>query len=59
MKKEVNTPSNDKALDDVMKQIEKKFGKGAIMKLGSEEHIDIETTPSGSIGLDIALGVGG
>ena len=59
MKKDTNTVTNDKALDDVMKQIEKKFGKGAIMKLGSEEHIDIETTPSGSLGLDIALGVGG
>ena len=42
-----------------MAQIEKQFGKGAIMKLGSEEHIQIETTPSGSLALDIALGVGG
>lgn len=49
----------DKALNDVMKQIEKEFGKGAIMKLGSNDHIEVETTPSGSIGLDIALGVGG
>jgi recombination protein RecA len=49
----------DKALEDVMKQIEKQFGKGAIMRLGSADHIEVETTPTGSLGLDIALGVGG
>lgn len=49
----------DKALEDVMKQIEKQFGKGAIMRLGSANHIEVETTPTGSLGLDIALGVGG
>lgn len=51
--------NKDKALEEVMAQIEKQFGKGAIMKLGSEEHIQVETTPSGSLSLDIALGVGG
>lgn len=60
MKKETTTTNNkDKALEEVMAQIEKQFGKGAIMKLGSEEHIQVEATPSGSLGLDIALGVGG
>ncbi len=61
MKKETtnNTNNKDKALEEVMAQIEKQFGKGAIMKLGSEEHIQVETTPSGSLSLDIALGVGG
>lgn len=49
----------DKTLEEVMAQIEKQFGKGAIMKLGSEQHLEIETTPSGSLSLDIALGVGG
>lgn len=58
MKKETTT-NKDKTLEEVMAQIEKQFGKGAIMKLGSEEHIQVESTPSGSIGLDIALGVGG
>ena len=49
----------NKNLDDVLKQIEKKFGEGSIMKLGSENHIEVETTSTGSLGLDIALGVGG
>ncbi len=50
---------DDKALDQVLADIEKQFGKGSIMKLGSEEHLNIETTSSGSISLDIALGAGG
>lgn len=54
-----NNSEKDKTLEEVMAQIEKQFGKGAIMKLGSEEHIQVEATPSGSISLDIALGVGG
>jgi recombination protein RecA len=40
-------------------QIEKQFGKGAVMKLGENAHMNIETIPTGAIGLDIALGVGG
>lgn len=59
MKKIENVDDKDKALEQVMAEIEKQFGKGAIMKLGSESHIEIETTPSGSLSLDIALGVGG
>lgn len=60
MKKiETNSEDKDKALEQVMAEIEKQFGKGAIMKLGSDDHIEIETTPSGSLSLDIALGVGG
>lgn len=58
MKKETTT-GKDKTLDQVMAEIEKQFGKGAIMKLGSQEHIEVEATSSGSLGLDIALGVGG
>ena len=49
----------DKALAQVLADIEKQFGKGAIMKLGDQEKVEIEVIPSGSISLDIALGVGG
>ena len=49
----------DKALSQVLADIEKQFGKGSIMKLGEQKGIEIETTSSGSISLDIALGVGG
>ena len=55
----VTNDNKDKALEQVMADIEKQFGKGAIMKLGSDEHMNIETTSSGSLALDIALGVGG
>ncbi len=51
--------NTDKALEQVLKDIEKQFGAGAIMKLGAEDHIKIDVTSSGSIALDIALGVGG
>jgi len=49
----------DAALEQVLKDIEKQFGKGAIMKLGDNKHMDLEVTSSGSLALDIALGVGG
>ncbi len=49
----------DKALAQVLADIEKQFGKGAIMKLGDQEKVEIEVVPSGSLSLDIALGVGG
>ncbi len=49
----------DKALEQVLADIEKQFGKGSIMKLGSDAHLNIESTSSGSIMLDVALGVGG
>ena len=49
----------DKALEQVLADIEKQFGKGSIMKLGSESHLNIETTSTGSIALDVALGAGG
>ncbi|HHX18781.1 MAG TPA: recombinase RecA [Clostridium sp.] len=48
-----------KALEMAFGQIEKQFGKGAIMKLGESTHLNVETIPTGSLGLDIALGVGG
>ncbi|MCD7742160.1 MAG: recombinase RecA [Ruminococcus sp.] len=48
-----------KALDTAIDYIEKKFGKGAIMKLGANEKLDIEAIPTGSMTLDYALGIGG
>ncbi len=51
--------NKDKALEQVLADIEKQFGKGAIMKLGGDEHLEIDVTSTGSLSLDIALGVGG
>ena len=49
-----------KALDAALLQIEKQFGKGAVMKLGDQgAHMNVETVPTGSLSLDIALGLGG
>ena len=49
-----------KALDAALSQIERAFGKGSIMRLGkNQKAVEIETVPTGSLGLDIALGVGG
>lgn len=48
-----------KALDAAIGQIERMFGKGSIMRLGQKEAIEIEAIPTGSLGLDIALGIGG
>ncbi len=58
---EVEAPSTDrqKALEAALAQIDRAFGKGSAMRLGSREKIEIETIPTGSLGLDIALGVGG
>lgn len=51
--------SKDKALEQVMNDIEKQFGKGSIMKLGDKEHMKVDVCSSGCLSLDIALGVGG
>lgn len=48
-----------KALETALEYIEKKFGKGAVMKLGAEQKLDIEAIPTGSMTLDMALGIGG
>lgn len=48
-----------KALDAALSQIERQFGKGAAMRLGSKAAMQVDTIPTGSLGLDIALGVGG
>jgi recombination protein RecA len=47
------------ALEMALRQIEKQFGKGSIMKLGESGHMQVETVSSGSLALDIALGIGG
>ena len=49
----------DRVLDQVLADIEKQFGKGAIMKLGGKNNMEIDVVPTGSLSLDIALGVGG
>ena len=48
-----------KNLNEALSQIEKQFGKGAVMKMGDKEHTDIPSVSTGSLGLDIALGIGG
>ena len=48
-----------KALQITLDKLDKTFGKGSVMKLGDEAVDEIESIPSGSIGLDLALGVGG
>lgn len=48
-----------KALQTALDQIEKQFGKGAVMKLGQESQLKVESIPTGSLSLDLALGVGG
>ena len=48
-----------KALEVALSQIEKQFGKGSVMKLGEYKAMEIEAIPTGALGLDIALGIGG
>jgi len=54
-----STSERQKALDAALAQIDRAFGKGSAMKLGSREKIEIEAISTGSLGLDIALGIGG
>ena len=60
-KKEVETKDAKKAqaLNDAIKQIEKQFGKGSVMKLGDYTAMNVEAIPTGALSLDIALGIGG
>ena len=58
--KQLETPEEKKqALKNAIEQIEKSFGAGSIMKLGDHTHLDVDVIPTGSLGLDLALGVGG
>ena len=60
MAKQVEKETNkDKALEQVLSDIEKQFGKGSIMKLGDNTHMKVDVCSSGCLSLDIALGVGG
>ena len=56
---EKEADKKDSLLQDTIKQIEKQYGKGSIMKLGDRANVDIDAIPSGSIKLDLALGIGG
>ncbi|GAA3596535.1 recombinase RecA [Klugiella xanthotipulae] len=49
----------EKALETALSQIDRQFGKGSVMRLGSDERAPVEVIPTGSIALDVALGVGG
>ena len=49
----------DKALETALAQIEKQFGKGSVMRLGDENRQPIQVIPTGSVAVDVALGVGG
>ncbi len=55
----MTTVEKTKALDAVISQIEKTFGKGSVMKLGQKQNLDTDALPTGSLGLDLALGIGG
>jgi recombination protein RecA len=54
-----DSPDKTRALDAAVTQIERAFGKGSIMRMGQREAVEIDTISTGSIGLDIALGIGG
>lgn len=58
---DVNTPTDDRQrnLDAALKDIERSFGAGSIMRLGTDRAIEVEAVSTGSVGLDVALGIGG
>ena len=58
-KEEINNISKLEALQETIKKIEKEYGSGAVMRLDEAPVLDIDVIPSGSLTLDIALGVGG
>ncbi|HIJ38523.1 MAG TPA: DNA recombination/repair protein RecA, partial [Rhodospirillaceae bacterium] len=54
-----DTMDKNKALDAALTQIERAFGKGSIMRMGQREVVETESISTGSLGLDLALGIGG
>ena len=56
---ENSNPERDRALTAALAQIERQFGKGSMMRLGDQEHVAIPSISTGSLGLDVALGIGG
>ena len=57
--KEIKVDAKTKALDDAVKTLKERFGEGSVMKLGEVPKVDVEIIPTGSISLNLALGVGG
>ncbi|MFP3017823.1 MAG: ATPase domain-containing protein, partial [Candidatus Tisiphia sp.] len=55
----MNVIDKERALLAALSQIEKSYGKGSVMKLGQRPAVDVEAIPTGSLGLDLALGIGG
>ena len=55
----MSAPDREKALGIALAQIEKQYGKGSIMRLGDDGRAPVEVIPTGSIALDVALGIGG
>ncbi|MGD8555262.1 MAG: DNA recombination/repair protein RecA, partial [Anaerolineales bacterium] len=53
------TTEREKAIEAAVDQIKKRFGDGAVMRLGEATHLLVESIPTGSLALDVALGVGG
>ena len=51
--------NKDKALDNALAQIDRSYGKGAVMRLGDQTQAPIEVIPTGAVALDVALGIGG
>ncbi|MBQ9483763.1 MAG: DNA recombination/repair protein RecA, partial [Ruminiclostridium sp.] len=59
LEKPVTPEDKKKALDAAIAQIEKQFGAGSVMRMGEKTNLNVESIPTGSIGLDMALGIGG
>ena len=53
------TPDREKALEAALAQIDKQFGKGSVMRLGDQTQTPVEVIPTGSVAMDVALGIGG
>lgn len=58
-KSDILNEDKEKALNEAIKQLEKQYGKGAVMRLGERTSVEVDVIPSGSLTLDIALGIGG
>ena len=59
MAKEITNADKKKAIEAAMQQIEKAYGKGSIMRLGNDADVNVDAIPTGSLALDLALGIGG
>ncbi|MDE6838230.1 MAG: DNA recombination/repair protein RecA, partial [Acutalibacter sp.] len=57
--KNIDKAEKDKALQTALSQIKKQFGDGAVMRLGADSPLNLEAIPTGSLSLDLALGIGG